>query len=268
MYSIGEFAKLSNVTTQTLRHYDAIGLLKPCKIHSKNQYRMYTIGQLDQMHTIRLLKLSGYKLSDIKVFLESYDPHEMLEMLENKMLDLQIEMEQLQLMQRNIQRKVDILKFGLSDEEETSFYYKELPDRYIYLEAVNTQEITEQFTATLNRMLKNQDDVSPYLSQVGLILDQSHFLKKLFGHYKGIFVFSDEASKKTLHLEAGKYVCIKHKGGYDSIHETYNKLLEHIKKEKMCVLGPLIDYGIVDHFITNDENRYVTEIQIRIKINP
>ena len=30
--SIGEFAKLRNVTTETLRHYDRIDLLKPVKV--------------------------------------------------------------------------------------------------------------------------------------------------------------------------------------------------------------------------------------------
>ncbi|MFD3155463.1 MATE family efflux transporter [Haloimpatiens sp. FM7330] len=33
--SIGEFARLRNVTTETLRYYDRIGLLKPIKVDSK-----------------------------------------------------------------------------------------------------------------------------------------------------------------------------------------------------------------------------------------
>jgi len=36
MFRIGEFSRLGRVTIDTLRHYDALGLLKPAKvIHSQ-----------------------------------------------------------------------------------------------------------------------------------------------------------------------------------------------------------------------------------------
>ena len=38
---IGEFAKLNNVTTKMLRHYDEIGLLKPACIDESTGYRSY-----------------------------------------------------------------------------------------------------------------------------------------------------------------------------------------------------------------------------------
>ncbi|UNM89770.1 MerR family DNA-binding transcriptional regulator [Vagococcus sp. CY52-2] len=40
MYSITELAKLSGVTTRTLRYYDRIDLLKPTSI-GENGYRFY-----------------------------------------------------------------------------------------------------------------------------------------------------------------------------------------------------------------------------------
>jgi len=44
-YSIGETAQLNNVTIQTLRYYDKIGIFKPAHIEKNNGYRFYHIKQ-------------------------------------------------------------------------------------------------------------------------------------------------------------------------------------------------------------------------------
>ncbi|MGL4955400.1 MAG: MerR family DNA-binding transcriptional regulator, partial [Cetobacterium sp.] len=43
IFSIGETAKLNNITIQTLRHYDKEGLLKPSHIDQDTKYRYYSI---------------------------------------------------------------------------------------------------------------------------------------------------------------------------------------------------------------------------------
>ena len=45
-YTIGETAKLANVTTETLRHYDRIGLISPCKTDEWTGYRYYSEREL------------------------------------------------------------------------------------------------------------------------------------------------------------------------------------------------------------------------------
>ena len=46
MLPIGEFSKICNVTTKTLRYYDEIGLLKPSIVNGHNGYRYYDVQQL------------------------------------------------------------------------------------------------------------------------------------------------------------------------------------------------------------------------------
>ena len=41
-FSVGEAAKLVNTTSETLRHYDRIGLVKPSKRDEWTNYRYYT----------------------------------------------------------------------------------------------------------------------------------------------------------------------------------------------------------------------------------
>jgi effector-binding domain-containing protein len=46
MFRIGEFSRSACVTIDTLRHYDALGLLKPAEVDSFTGYRYYTANQL------------------------------------------------------------------------------------------------------------------------------------------------------------------------------------------------------------------------------
>ena len=41
-YSIGKVAKIHNMTIESLRHYDRVGLLKPSYINEDTGYRYYS----------------------------------------------------------------------------------------------------------------------------------------------------------------------------------------------------------------------------------
>lgn len=65
MLTIGEFARLGQVTVKALRHYDALGLLKPAAIDPQSGYRRYTEAQLPRLERIGELKALGFRLEVI-----------------------------------------------------------------------------------------------------------------------------------------------------------------------------------------------------------
>src|SRR4030095_10875118 len=65
MFSIGEFSKLGRVTVEALRHYDALGLLKPAKVDPFTGYRYYSARQLMSLYRILALKEVGFSLDEI-----------------------------------------------------------------------------------------------------------------------------------------------------------------------------------------------------------
>ncbi|MBN2115333.1 MAG: MerR family transcriptional regulator [Anaerolineales bacterium] len=67
---IGNFARIGQVTVQTLRHYDELGLLKPSQVDVGSGYRYYTIDQLPRLHRILALKDLGFSLDQIARLLE------------------------------------------------------------------------------------------------------------------------------------------------------------------------------------------------------
>jgi DNA-binding transcriptional MerR regulator len=65
MFKIGEFSRIGSVTIDTLRHYDALGLLKPAKVDPFTGYRYYTAKQLQPLNRIIALKEVGFSLEEI-----------------------------------------------------------------------------------------------------------------------------------------------------------------------------------------------------------
>ena len=73
MLRIGEFARRGRVSVKALRHYAAIGLLKPAHVDAATGYRSYTAGQLDDLHRLMVLRALGLSLGRIRQVLQD-DP--------------------------------------------------------------------------------------------------------------------------------------------------------------------------------------------------
>ena len=67
-YSINALSRLSGVTTRTLRWYDEIGLLKPCRV-AESGYRYYGPAEVNRLQDILYYRALGVELARIKVCL-------------------------------------------------------------------------------------------------------------------------------------------------------------------------------------------------------
>jgi DNA-binding transcriptional MerR regulator len=69
MLMIGHVARLSGLTTKALRHYDAIGLLRPAAVDERTGYRRYTAPQVDLARLIYRLREVELPLDAIRALL-------------------------------------------------------------------------------------------------------------------------------------------------------------------------------------------------------
>lgn len=90
MYTIGEFAALARVSVRMLRHYDAIGLLRPARVDDRTGYRSYAIGQLPLLLRIAELRELGVGLERILTVAHAADVDAALrEVLDERRLELE-----------------------------------------------------------------------------------------------------------------------------------------------------------------------------------
>jgi DNA-binding transcriptional MerR regulator len=70
MFSIGDFARHGRVSVRMLRHYDAIGLLRPAAVDRATGYRSYEAQQLARLNRIVALKDLGFTLQQVQTILD------------------------------------------------------------------------------------------------------------------------------------------------------------------------------------------------------
>lgn len=66
MLKIGALAKICNVSTQTLRYYDAAGVLRPDVTDPSSGYRFYSVGAVETYKQILFYKNLGFSLEEIR----------------------------------------------------------------------------------------------------------------------------------------------------------------------------------------------------------
>ncbi|NMA24219.1 MAG: MerR family transcriptional regulator, partial [Clostridiales bacterium] len=82
LYKIGKVSDLFNVSVQTLRFYEKIGLFSPALIEESTGYRYYSWEQFERLRNILFLRDFGLPLKDIKHQLEIEHSAEYKELLE------------------------------------------------------------------------------------------------------------------------------------------------------------------------------------------
>ncbi|OCC10911.1 MerR family transcriptional regulator [Streptomyces sp. PTY087I2] len=89
MFTIGDFARYGRVSPRMLRHYDAIGLLRPARTDPATGYRLYGAAQLARLNRIIALKDLGFTLQQVGAVLdEQVGPEELRGMLRLRRAEL------------------------------------------------------------------------------------------------------------------------------------------------------------------------------------
>ncbi len=115
MFRIGEFSRITRVTIDTLRHYDALGLLKPAEVDPFTGYRYYSARQLGSLNRILALKEVGFSLEEIaRILKQDLTNEELRGMLKAQLLRAEEEARSAQVRQERILARLNYL--SLEDE--------------------------------------------------------------------------------------------------------------------------------------------------------
>lgn len=129
--TIGEIAKLTGVTTKTIRHYHKIRLL-PEPERSESGYRLYSAEDLLRLQRIRRLRFFGLSLEQIKTVLGDPDTGSTLrKVLEALSTEVSVEIAKLETRRRRIEELLAREDLEVSVEASGKPYAIELAERYL-----------------------------------------------------------------------------------------------------------------------------------------
>ncbi len=133
-FSVGEAARAAHTTSETLRHYDRIGLVKPSKKDEWTNYRYYTEQDIVRLNTVRALQLMDLSLQEIKKVLEYDDLEKIIDFLaraekkaDEKIAALQYSKSKIQLAKADYEKKLQ------RKQKFSSTFLKDYPKRVILL---------------------------------------------------------------------------------------------------------------------------------------
>lgn len=133
-FSISQTAKIVDLTTETLRHYDRIDLVKPCKIDEWTGYRYYSQQEIVRLNTIKALRCMDLTLSEIKDILTYDDFNKIVATLKQAEKSADEKIAELNNAKTKIQRARIFYESKLKGEQPSeSIFIKHYPQRVILL---------------------------------------------------------------------------------------------------------------------------------------
>lgn len=107
--SISEFAKLNHISTDTLRYYDRIGLMKPAGT-MENGYRYYSIRQYEKIRTIIELRAAGMPIEEIREYFEDRNLEKSVEMIRSYQRKVEQQAEEISRLNEALKQKISFLE--------------------------------------------------------------------------------------------------------------------------------------------------------------
>ena len=268
-FSIGEMSKLMNIPVKTLRYYDEIGLFKPHEVNRHTGYRYYSTEQFEQLDIIKYLRLLGVPLSEIRAHFTHRRVEYFLHLVQRQEASINEKIHELEMTRRKFGSRIKELQEALSGTRTEVPEIRFFPERQVLRvqESVQSGPSLEMSVRKLEKLIGARQ--SPiFIGKVGLTVSEENLLQGNFLEYSSVFILVEDSSDETefaVAVPAGEYACLLFQGLHGNSPRHYRTLLEFISRQGFSIAGEALDRAIVDEFISQDNQRFLTEIQIPVR---
>ncbi|MEK4423839.1 MerR family transcriptional regulator [Solibacillus sp. FSL K6-1523] len=273
-YSIGEIAKITNISVQTLRYYDQIGLFKPSYVDRKTNYRYYKDSQLYYLDIIKSLKYLGTSLDKIKEA-QQFTPAQLLTFLEqqesvieeqiNRLVEIQ---QSLFKSKKQMQEQIAITVFNeVYEKEEDAFRILTIaPER------LNASYIPNSYYSSLLKTLEIEN--TTISSRYGCMYKYAAYEKIediMYDHLFTPLLTDRYITNLTPEMDVqttpkGRYICIAFKFTAPTYLEQYQKLRHYIEENKLSVIPIVYEIFMPTNYAPNETDEFIVELKVKVNI--
>ena len=268
-FTIGEISKLYNLSIQTLRHYDKIGLLSPAYINDETGYRYYSMQQFMKIDFIKHGKSLGMTLEEIKKLLESDLDLPTLSQLFNKQ-QLQVKQKINELME--IEAHLNYLQSQLKEIETIGLHQPTLtyhPTRhFIRYDCVSRNEL--ELEINIRQVILDMENHYGRLNSE-LVFQCNHHLIETEQRvqYEGILInlihTLPPTSSQIQTLVAGTYVTLFYDDHYRNNLIYYKQLVNYLKEQNLTPLSDIYEFTIIPRIDQHGIEKSVVALEVLIK---
>ena len=265
LFSIGDVAKLFHLSVSSLRHYEAAGLLQPEWVDPQTGYRYYSTRQFEVLNTIRYLRALDMPLPEIADFLRDRDVGRMDEKLRLQRETVIRKQQELRRIERKIENRLQQLHTAQTCPLDTVELVEAAACRIVWMESSMKIEGYLDMETWIRKLDSSDVEAVVFLGKVGVSLSGEHLRQGRYTPYDGIFLVLDEEDNyngEVQQLPQALCVRIRFRGSHAQAPEQYEKLTAYIAAHQMEVAGFSREITMIDYGLTNDLQKFVTEISI------
>lgn len=264
--SISELAKMRNITTETLRHYDRIGLICP-DYRDKNGVRYYSVQKVELLGTISELKQLGIPLAEMKDYISHRTLSSSCQLLRQYRNLITQKLEELHRLEKEVNEKLAYMEDVRRKEFDNDIHEKNFEDRYFILsnrQATNDINLG-YLVAQLEKQIHSSEKYLPIYASTryaGLI---KHFQKSAKETPAEIMiqVKAPENHRNVICCPGGLYLCLYHRGSFWNAGSSIERIMKYAEQKGLELEDTIIENVIVDCSITDEESERILELQIR-----
>lgn len=268
LFSIGEVSKLFHISVSSLRHYENVGLLNPEYTSPDTGYRYYGTEQFEVLNTIRYLRALDMPLTEIEDFLKNKDISNIEEKLMQQKKIVLEKQQELRRIEQKINHRLNCLSEAQSMPLDTVTLIHRPSCRIVWVDDPLKIEDSQDMEAPIRKLDQSQAEAVVFLGKVGLGISAEHLQTAKYTKYDGIFLILDDEdiyNGETITMPETLCVRLSFWGSHAEAPMQYEKLLSYIEKHQMQIVGFSREITLIDYGITNDMEKFVTEICIPVK---
>lgn len=271
--NITQLAKLRNVTTETLRHYDRIGLLKPDYVDEFTGYRYYSMNQIELFDTIIDLRNLGVPLKDIAIYMESRNVANTYELLKMKEDDLKRTIAEQKKQLDQIQIKIRYLDQiqEMDFESEKKWKIEQRKSRHVVVSKADEDSIIDFFY----EFTKLRANMKSEYTIFGTNLSGSVILKESFENHETPRLSRYPAIPlelckpelvygQIMEIPKGSYLICYGRGLFQIGNPILDQIKDYLEHHKLQLAGNLYERDMLDLSLTNDENELAYSVEIPV----
>jgi len=270
LLSITKLAKLRKLTSETLRFYDRIGLIKPTYVDPKTNYRYYSIRQYEKLGTIKELRQLGMSVNEIVEYFTDRNFKKSIEILEKHQKQLHQEIEEKMRLDRILSSKMHFLNELTSLPPTNIVFEQMMPERYMITFDEPAGGPHEHAFAIAN-LEWHLNETAPIIAsdRVGVYADEKLLKKSDDCIPSSPFIFVE---KNCVHpklrkvIPEGLYLCMYYRGGkLEEYHDSFEIINEYMKNNNLFFCGLIFQICKIDVTLTSIPSETLMEIQVPVK---
>ena len=270
LFSIGDISKIFHLSPGSLRHYENLGILIPEYVDPQTNYRYYSARQFEILNTVRYLRALDMPLPQIADFFKNRD----IDVIENKLLMQKQKVTEKKKELENVEKKIDNRLRHIKDARTSALEEIKLevsaPYRIIRIKGSLKLKNQDEIEASVSMLSEREDEPVVFLGKVGFGISHDNLCKGNYDKYDYIFLVIEDEDKTdgdSELLPETLCVCVRFRGSHGEAAAHYRLLSDYIEKNNLKIAGFSREITMIDYGITNDTEKFVTEIKIPVEKN-